>query len=77
MLMSFGLDCCCDWFSVVYRTWFGHHGESESFGSVSGAVSSALKTEPWMPMRDVTEHEMETERVRRGLLSTVHADIET
>ena len=28
-------------------------------------------------MRDVTEHEMETERARRGLLSTFHADIET
>ena len=28
-------------------------------------------------MRDVTEHERETERARRGLLSTLHADIET
>ena len=75
--MSFGLDCCCDWFSVVCRAWFGHQGESESFGSVPDAVSPALETEPRMPMRDVTEHEMETERARRGLLSTVHADIET
>ena len=29
MLMSFGLDCCCDWFSVVCRARFGHHGERE------------------------------------------------
>ena len=28
-------------------------------------------------MRDVTEHEKETERARRGLLSTLHADNET
>ena len=28
-------------------------------------------------MRDVTEHEKETERARRGLLSTLHVDIET
>ena len=68
MLMSFGLDCCCDWFSIVCRTWFGHHGESESFGSVPDAVGPALETKPRMPMRDVTEHEMETERERRGLL---------
>ena len=27
-------------------------------------------------MRDVTEHEKETERARRGLLSTLHVDIE-
>ena len=77
MLMSFGLDCCFDWFSIVCCTWFGHHGESESFGSVLDAVSSTLETKPRMPMRDVTEHEMETERARRGLLSTLHADIET
>ena len=51
-------------------------GESESFGSVSSAVSPALETEPRMPMRDVPEHERETERARRGLLSTLHADIE-
>ena len=75
--MSFGLDFCLDWFSVVCRTWFGHHGESESFGSVADAVSPTLETKPLMPMRDVTEHEMETERARRGLLSTLHADIET
>ena len=77
MLMSFGLDCCCDWFSIDCRAWFGHHGESETFGSVPGAVSPALETKPRMPMRDVTEHEMETERARRGLLSILHADIET
>ena len=53
------------------------HGESESFGSVPDAVGPALETKPRMPMRDVTEHEMETERARRGLLSTLHADIET
>ena len=28
-------------------------------------------------MRDATKHEKETERARRGLLSTLHADIET
>ena len=75
MLMSFGLDCCCDWFSVVCRAWFGYQEESESFGSVQDAVSAALETEPRMPMRDVTELEMEIERARRGLLSTLHADI--
>ena len=58
MLMSFGLDCCCDWFSP-------------------DAVSPALETKPRMPMRDVTEHEMEIERARRGLLSTLHAEFET
>ena len=77
MLMSFGLDCDCGWFSVVCCARFGHHGESQSFGSVPDAVSSALETEPWMPMRDVTEHKRETERARRGLLSTLHEDIET
>ena len=50
---------------------------SENFGSVPDAVSPALETEPRMPMRDVTEHKMETERARHGLLSTLHADIET
>ena len=30
-----------------------------------------------MPMRDVTEHDMKTERARRGLSWTLHADIET
>ena len=70
MLMSFDLDCCCDWFSVVYRG-------SESFGSVPDAVGPAPETEPRMPMRDVTVHEKETERARRRLLSTLHADIET
>ena len=44
MLMSFGLDCCCDWFSVDCRGWFGHQGESESFGSVPDAVSPAQET---------------------------------
>ena len=77
MLMSFGLDCCCDWFSVVCRAWFGHQEESASFGSVPDAVSAAPETGPRMPMRDVTEHEKETERARRGHLSTLHADIET
>ena len=67
MLVSFGLDCWCDWFSVVCRAWFGHQGESESFGSVPDAVSPAPETERRMPMRDVTEHEKETERARRGL----------
>ena len=76
MLMGFGLDCDCDWFSIVCRARFGHHGESESFGSVPDAVSPALETEPRMPMRDVTEHKMKTERARRGLLSTLHLDIE-
>ena len=38
--------------------------KSESFGSVPDAVSPVLETEPRMPMRDVTEHEMETERAR-------------
>ena len=42
MLTSFGLDCCCDWFSVVCRAWFGHQVESESLGSVPDAVSPAL-----------------------------------
>ena len=77
MLMSFGLDCCCHWSTNVCRAWFGHQGESESLGSVLDAVSPVLETEPRMPMRDVTEQEMETERARRGLLSTSHADIET
>ena len=36
-----------------------------------------LETEPRMPMRDVTKHKTETERARRGLLSTLHVDIET
>ena len=75
--MSFGLDYDCGWFSIVCRARFGHQEEREIFGSVSGAVSPALETEPWMPMRDVTEHEKETERARRGLLSTMHVDIET
>ena len=66
-----------DWFSIVCRARFGHHGKSESFGSVLDAVSPALETKPRMPMRDVTEHEMETERARRGLLSTLHADVVT
>ena len=57
MLMSFGLDCCCDWFFIVCRARVGHHGESESFGSVLDAVSPALETEPWMPMRDVRARE--------------------
>ena len=26
MLMSFGLDCDCGWFSIVCRARFGHHG---------------------------------------------------
>ena len=77
MLMSFGLDCCCDWFSIVCRARFGHHGESESSGSVPDAVSPAPETKPQMSMWDVTEHERETERARRGLLSTLHVDIET
>ena len=55
----------------------GHQGESESFGSVPDAVSPALEAGPRMPMRDVTEHEKETARARRGLLSTLHVDIET
>ena len=76
MLMSFGLDCDCGWFSIVCRARFEHQGKSENFGSVSG-VSPVLETEPWMPMRDVTEHEKETGRARRGLLSTLHADIKT
>ena len=67
MLMSFGLDCCCDWFSVVCRGWFGDQGESESFGSVPYAVGRGPETGPQMPMRDVTVHEKETERARRGL----------
>ena len=62
MLMSFGLDYDCGWFSIVCRTRFGHQRKSENFGSVSGAVSPALETEPWMPMLDVTEHEKETEQ---------------
>ena len=64
------IDCDCDWFSIVCRVRFGHHGESESFGSVPDTVSPALETEPRMPMQDVTEHKMETERARHGLLST-------
>ena len=76
-LLNFGLDCDCDWFSIVCRARFGHHEESESFGSVPDAVSPALETEPRMPTREVTEHKMETERARHGLLSTLRADIET
>ena len=49
----------------------------ENFCSFSGAFRPALETEQWIPMRDVTEHEKETERARRGLLSTLHVDIET
>ena len=44
MLMSFGLDCCCDWFSVVCRGWFGDQRESDSFGSVPDAIT--VKTTP-------------------------------
>ena len=77
MLMSFGLDCDCGWFSIVCRARFGHHGESESFGSVPDAVSPALETEPRMPMRYVTKHKTENERARRGVLSTLHVDMET
>ena len=36
--------------------------ENESFGSVPDAVSHALETELRMSMRDVTEHERETEK---------------
>ena len=49
----------------------------ESFGSVPDAASPAPETGPRMPMRDVTLHEKETERARCGLLSTLHADVET
>ena len=52
-------------------------GRLRVLASVPDAVSLALETKPRMPMWDVTEHEMETERARRGLLSTLHADIET
>ena len=59
------------------RGWLGDRGEEGSHGSVPNAVSPAPETGPRMPMRDVTEHEMDTERARRGLSSTLHADIET
>ena len=32
MLMSFGLDCDCGWFSIVCRARFGHQEERENFG---------------------------------------------
>ena len=70
MRMSFGLGFCCGWFC---RGWLGDRGEDGSHGSVPNAVSPAPETGPRMPMRDVTEHKMETERARRGLSSTLHA----
>ena len=75
--MNFCLDYDSDWFSIVCRARFGHHGKSESFGPVPDAVSPVLEAEPRMPMRDVCEHKVETESARHGLLSTLHADIET
>ena len=51
--------------------------ERESLGSVPNAVSPASKAGPRMPMRDMPEHEKETERARRGHSSTLHADIVT
>ena len=77
MLMKVGLDCCCDHFSYVCRGWSGHHGKSESLGSVPNAVSPASKPGPRMQMRDAMKHEKEMERARRGHSSTLQADIAT
>ena len=77
MVAGFLVHCAnADVEAVSGEASLDHHGESESFGSVPDAVSSALETEPRMPMRDVTEHKRETERARHGLLSTLHVDIE-
>ena len=48
MLMNFGLDCDCDWFSIVCRARFGHHGESESESEAQFQMRSAP---PWKPNR--------------------------
>ena len=77
MLMMIGLDCCCDYFSHVCRGWSGHYGKRESLGSVPNAVSPASKAGPRMPMRDMPEHEKETERARHGHSLTLHVDIVT
>ena len=74
MLMMVGLDCCCDY---VCRGWSGYHGKRESLGSVPNAVSPASKAGPRMPMRDMPEHEKETERARRGHSLTLHVDVVT
>ena len=51
--------------------------ERESLGSVPNAVSPASKAGPRMPMRDMPEHEKETERARHGHSLTLHVDIVT
>ena len=46
MLMSFGLDCDCGWFSIVCRARFGHQGESESLAQFQVRLAP-----PWKPNR--------------------------